>query len=140
MNFFRAGAILLLLFGIAHLAGHIAGQGAAPQNEQERQLKELLYGYKADLMGSMRSQGEILDGFSLAISVFMIGAGLMGLMLARSSDARLLGTLALAHCGWVGILLGISLRYWFLAPTTFLAAAFVCFLASAARLKGARSA
>lgn len=138
--FFRAGAVVLLLFGLAHLMGHLSSQDAPPRNEQERQLKELLHGYKSDLMGTMRSQGEIMDGFSLAISVFTIGAGLMLLTVARSRDARLLASVALVQCGWVGITLGISLRYWFLAPTSFLAVAFLCFVISVARFRGAQSA
>ncbi len=53
--FFRAGAVVLLLFGLAHLMGHLSSQDAPPRNEQERQLKELMYGHKSDLMGTMRS-------------------------------------------------------------------------------------
>lgn len=140
LHFFRAGAVVLLLFGLAHMAGHVSSQDAPPRNERERQLKELLYGHKEDLMGTMRSQGEIMDGFSLAISVFTIGAGLTLLTLARARDERLLASVALVQCGWVGITLGISLRYWFLAPTSFLAVAFVCFLISVAMLRGAQSA
>jgi len=140
LSFFRAGAVALLLFGLAHLMGHLSSKDAPPQNERERQLKELMYGYKSNLMGTMRSQGEITDGFSLAISVFTMGAGLMGLTLARSRDARLLSSVAMVHCGWVGITLGVSLRYWFLAPTSFLAVSFLCFLISMVRLRGAQSA
>lgn len=90
LNFFRAGAVVLILFGLAHLAGHLSSKDAPPQNEQERQLKELMYGYKTNLMGAMRSQGEIVDGFSLAISIFTIGAGAVALVTARSRDPRLL--------------------------------------------------
>lgn len=140
LAFFRAGAVVLMLFGLAHLMGHLSSKDAPPQNEQERQLKELLYGYKADLMGTMRSQGEIVEGFSLAISILMLGAGLTALTVARSRDPRVVASVAMVNCGWVGITLGISLRYWFLAPTSFLAVAFVCFLVSVVRLRGAQSA
>lgn len=140
LAFFRAGAVVLMLFGLAHLMGHLSSKDAPPQNEQERQLKELLYGYKVNLMGTMRSQGEIAEGFSLAISILMLGAGLMALTVARSRDPRLVASAAMVNCGWVGITLAISLRYWFLAPTSFLAVAFVCFLVSVVRLKGAQSA
>lgn len=124
-----------MLFGLAHLGGFVSSRDAPPQNERERQLQELLYGYKENLMGTLRSQGEIFDGFSLSISIFTMGAGLVALTIARSSDARLLFSVAIAECGWLGAMLGVSLRYWFAAPTLFLAVSFVCFLAGAIRLK-----
>ncbi len=140
LAFFRAGAVVLILFGLAHLAGHLSSKDAPPQNEQERQLKELMYGYKTNLMGAMRSQGEIVDGFSLAISIFTIGAGAVALVTARSRDPHLLSSIALVQCAWIGISAGISLRYWFAAPTTFLVLSFLCFLVAMVRLKGAASA
>ena len=140
VNLFRAGAVVLLLFGLAHLMGHLSGKDAPPGNEQERLLRELMYGHKVNLMGTMRSQGEITDGFSLAISVLTMGAGLAALVTARTRDARLLQSVALVQCGMVGITLGISLRYWFAAPTSFLAIALLCFLSSLVRLRAAQNA
>lgn len=118
---FRIGALVLTLGGVAHLLGHFAGKGQKPVNGTEFQLEELMYGYKTNIMGVMRSQGDIYDGMSLAFSVFLITLAAFGFVLPPSKKPALVFVASLA------VMVGISVVYWFAVPTAFLVAALACY-------------
>lgn len=122
---FRIGALILLLAGIAHLLGHFASQGVRPVNGTEFQLREMMYGYRTNVMGTMRSQGEIYDGMSLGFSVFMLTLAAIGFTVPVQRRTAIVIAASLAA------MLGISLSYWFILPTSFLAAALLCYAGSA---------
>ncbi|MBK9965129.1 MAG: hypothetical protein IPP07_09635 [Holophagales bacterium] len=131
---FRVGAWTSILTALAHLAGHVAGP-EAPKNETEAVLTELMTSYGFALPGApRRTMMELFDGFSLTFTLFLALTGILALAIARSRGAvpELYRFTAVALAGTYGILSGISLRHFFLAPTLCLALAFVAFAVSLA--------
>ena len=131
---FRVGAWTSIVTAFAHLAGHVAGP-RAPGNETEAKLTELMTGYGFALPGAPhRTMMEFFDGFSLTFSLFLALTGILALAVARSRGAvpELFRFTAVALAGTYGILLGISLRYFFLVPSLCLGLAFLAFAVSLA--------
>ncbi|MBL8238122.1 MAG: hypothetical protein JNM66_11915 [Bryobacterales bacterium] len=122
---FRIGALVSALNGILHLFGHFAGKEAKPVNSVAFQLHELMYRYKENYMGTMRTQGDFFDGMSLSYSVFMLTLAALGFTLRVERKPAIIIAAALAA------LLAISLTYWFVMPTVFLAAGMLCYAGSA---------
>jgi hypothetical protein len=122
---FRIGALILTLNGLAHLLEYFGSKGVKPVNGTEFQLNELMYGFKMNVMGTMRSQGDIFDGLSIAFTVFMLTLAALGFTLPVQKKPAIVIAVSLA------VMLGISLTYWFFMPTLFLAAGLACFAGSA---------
>jgi hypothetical protein len=122
---FRIGALVLAVTGVAHLLGWLGSRGVKPVNSTEFQLNELLYGFKTNMMGTMRTQGDIFDGMSLAFTVFMLTLAALGFTVRVEKKTAIVIAASLA------VMLGISVNYWFSMPTTFLAAGLACFAGSA---------
>ena len=121
---FKAGAVMLLLTGLVHSLS-LFGK-PIPANETEKQLLELMTNYKFNLVGSMRSMAEVLRGFSISFMVTAFGLGTLDQALSRER-AGLLKRVALVNTIWLAIMTGVSLRYFFVIPTSFLAVALVIF-------------
>lgn len=131
---FRVGAWTSIVTSLVHLAGHVAGP-QAPRNETEARLTELMTGYAFALPGAPhRTMMEFFDGFSLTFSLFLALTGILALAIDRSRGAvpELHRFTAVALAGTYGILLGVSLKYFFLAPTICLGLAFLAFALSLA--------
>jgi len=129
---FRTGAWISIVTAFVHLAGHVAGP-QAPRNETEAKLTELMTTYGFALPGApRRTMMEFFDGFSLTFTLFLALTGVLALAIARSRGAvpELYRFTAVALAGSYGILLGISLKYFFLAPTVCLGLAFIAFAVS----------
>jgi hypothetical protein len=122
---FRIGALVLTVLGVAHLLYFVAGKDVKPLNGTEFQIEQLMYGYRSNIMGAMRTQGEIFDGMSLGFAVFMFTLAAIGF----TSPVRRKTAVVIAVS--LTVMLGISLTYWFIMPTSFLAAALLCFAGSA---------
>ena len=128
---FKTGAALLLLIGLVHSLSLL--EPMVPKNDTERQLLDLMTSYKFDLMGSVRSMSNLLRGFSIA---FMLGAltlGALGLLLSRER-AGLLKRVALVNAIWLAAMTAVSLHYFFVVPTSFLAATLLIFALAWLRL------
>jgi hypothetical protein len=123
-RFFIAGGIWLVLIGLVHALSLIGKQAAA--NDTEKQLLELMTSYRFDLMGSMRSMGELLRGFSMAFMLAALVMGALDLVLSRERDG-LLRRVALVNVIWLAGMIAIALRYFFVLPTSFLAIALIFF-------------
>jgi hypothetical protein len=130
---------ILIALGFAHLGGHVAGSRQAPANDTEAQLMGLMSTYQFELPGVKRSMLELQSGFSLAFAVLPVVLGVTGLVAASTGrdNVRLLRAMTITYLGGLAILLGISLRYWFLVPTSFIALAFLFYVFSLAK-KGIR--
>ena len=129
---FRTGAWISIVTAFVHLAGHIAGP-QAPRNETEAKLTELMTTYAFALPGApRRTMMEFFDGFSLLFTLYLALTGVLALAIARSRGAvpELYRFTAIALAGSYGILLGISLKHFFLAPTVCLGLAFLAFAVS----------
>ena len=121
---FTMGALLLLLMGVVHSLS-LFGK-AVPANDTERQLLELMANYKFNLMGSMRSMDKLLRGFSISFMIAIIGLGVLDFSLRRERP-ELLRRVVLINTIWLAAMLAISLRYFFVLPTTFLGTSIVIF-------------
>ena len=129
---FRTGAWISIVTALVHLVGHVAGP-QAPRNETEAKLTELMTTYGFALPGApRRTMMELFDGFSLQFTLSLALTGILALAIARSRGAvpELYRFTAIALAGTYGILFGISLRYFFLAPSVFLGLAFLAFALS----------
>ena len=122
---FRIGALVLAVTGVAHLLGWLGSRGVKPVNSTEFQLNELLYGFKTNMMGTMRTQGDIFDGMSLAFTVFMLTLAALGFTVRVERKTGIVIAASLA------VMLGISVTDWFIMPTMCLAAALACVAGSA---------
>jgi hypothetical protein len=128
---FKTGAALLLLIGLVHSLSLL--KPMVPKNDTEKQLLDLMTNYKFNLMGSIRSMSNLLRGFSIA---FMLGAFALGALdqvLVRER-AGLLKRVALINTIWLAAMTAVSLHYFFIVPTSFLAAALLIFALAWLRL------
>lgn len=132
---FGAGAALLLLLGLVHSFSLF--EKLTPANATEKQLLDLMVGYKLNLMGSNRSMADLLRGFSVSFMLAVLGFGMLDLLLARER-AGLLKRLALINTIWLAAMTAASVRYFFVAPTSFLVAALVIFTLAWLTLPGER--
>jgi|SRR5579862_5383268 len=132
---FQAGALLLLLLGIVHSLSLF--EKLIPANATEKQLLDLMVNYKFNLMGTTRSMADLLRGFSISFMLSVLGLGILDLLLSRERVA-LLKRLALINAAWLAAMTGVSLRYFFAAPTSFLTAPLLFFTLAWLKLPGER--
>src|SRR5713101_4373733 len=121
---FKTGAVALLLLGLVHSLSLF--QKRVPANDTERQLLDLMSNYKFNLMGSFRSMAEMLRGFSVSFMMAALGFGVFDLLLSRER-AGLLKRVALINIIWLATMTAVSLHYFFIVPTSFLAATLLIF-------------
>jgi hypothetical protein len=128
---FKAGAIVLVVSGLVHSLSLINKQ--VPTNATERQLFDLMSNYKFNVMGSIRSMGDVLRGFSISFMLAALGFGTLDLMMSRERDG-ILKRLAMVNAIWLAAMTVVSLKYFFLAPTSFMAAGLLLFALAWAKL------
>jgi len=121
---FTTGAVVLVLLGLVHSLSLF--EKPVPANDTERQVMDLMSNYRFNEMGSMRSMDNFLRGFSISFMVGMLGLGALDLLLARER-AGLLKRVALINTIWLATMTAVSLRYFFVFPTSFLATALLIF-------------
>jgi hypothetical protein len=128
---FAAGCAILILLGLLHLFGHHSMVTGSGDSEGERRMLELMRVPQDMGAGFVRSTMDIVAGFSLGLSVFSVGLGVLGLVILRQgASPELLRAVATVYAGIFGVMTGVGLRYWFLAPLLLLASAFSCFIAT----------
>ena len=130
---FTTGAVVLLLLGLVHSLS-LFGK-PVPANDTERQLLDLMSNYKFNVMGSMRTMDNFLRGFSISFMLGVLGLGALDLAICRER-AGLLKRVALVNTLWLAAMLAVSLRYFFIFPTSFLATALLIFAAAWLKLPG----
>ena len=77
-------------------------------------------------MGSARSMADLMRGFSVSFMVAALGLGVLDLLLSRERPG-LLKRVALINTIWLAAMTAVSLHYFFVVPTSFLAAALLIF-------------
>lgn len=122
---FKTGAVLLLVLGLVHSLSLISPP--VPANDTERQLLDLANNYKFNLMRSQRSLWNLFLGFSICFTLATLGFGALDLVLSRE-PSTILKRVALVNALWLAIMTAISLRYFFAAPTFFLALPLLAFI------------
>jgi len=133
---FMAGAILLIVMGLVHSLSLV--KAPVPSNDTERQLRDLMSDYKFDLLGSMRSMQNLMTGFSVSFMLAALGLGAVDLSLCRE-PAELVKRIAIVNTLWLAVMTAVSVRYFFAAPTSFLAAALILFLLATLTLPRTRT-
>jgi hypothetical protein len=121
---FTSGAVLLIVLGLVHSLSLL--ETPVPKNDTERQLQDLMSNYKFNVMGSMRSMDNFMRGFSISFMLGVFCVGALDLALARENSG-LLKRVALIQTIWLAAMTAVGLRYFFVAPTSFLAAALLIF-------------
>jgi hypothetical protein len=124
---FRAGAVALLVLGLVHSLSLL--RDPVPANDTERQLLGLMSSYKFNLLGSIRTMAGMLRGFSVSFMLAALGFGIFDMTLSRER-AGLLKRAALINITWLAAMTAISLHYFFIVPTSFLAATLLIFIAA----------
>ena len=114
----------MLLLGAVHSLSLF--EKLIPANATEKQLLDLMVNYKFNLMGTTRSMADLLRGFSVSFMLSVFGFGIVDLLLSRERIA-LLKRLALINAIWLAAMTAVSLRYFFVASTSFLIAALLLF-------------
>jgi hypothetical protein len=134
VRWFRAGCWLLIALGLVHLLGHSGLMNAKPENDTERQLFDLMRGYKSNFGGWMRSMFDILAGFSLIFSLLSLTLGLTGLGVARhgANNRPLMRWVTSSYAGGIGVMTAISLAYFFTLPQVMAFCPFACFVVTLA--------
>ena len=126
---FRIGCIAAVMTAVVHLAGHVAGP-PPPGNDIEHELTRLATTYAYALPGGAnRTLMDLVDGYSLTFTVLLSVVGGVGYIVQKRSgaDAVLMTSVARALAGACAVLLVISLTYFFIVPTIFIALVTVCF-------------
>jgi len=129
---FTAGAIVLIILGLVHSLSLV--KAPVPSNDTERQLLDLMSSYKFNLMGTQRSMQNLMTGFSVAFMLAALGLGAVDFSLRRE-PTQLLKRVAFLNTLWLAAMTAVSLRYFFAAPTSFLAAALLIFLLATLTLR-----
>jgi hypothetical protein len=130
-RFFKSGGVFLILLGLVHSISFF--EKLVPANDTERLVLNLMASHKFNFMGSLRSMGDLFQGFSVA---FMLAALGMGALTVAVSNERtsLLKRVALVIAIWLALMTGVSLHYFFPAPTSFLVVALLLFVLAWLRL------
>jgi hypothetical protein len=76
---------------------------------------------------------DLMTGYSIAFLLAALGLGAVDLSLRRE-PAELIKRIAIVNALWLAAMTAVSLRYFFAAPTSFLAAALILFLLAAVTL------
>ena len=126
-RWFTVGGVFLLVLGGVHALSLIGKQ--SPANETERQLIGLMANYRFNVMGTLRSMDEFLRGFSISFMLAALVVGALDLVLRRER-AALLKQVALVNAIWLAVMTAVSLRYFFVIPTSFLVVALLIFTAA----------
>lgn len=122
---FKTGACFLILMGLVHSVSLF--EKLAPANDTERVLIGLMDSYKFNLMGSQRSVSDLFNGFSISFMVASLGFGVFDIFL-WAERSSLLKRVALANILWLAVMVGVSLHYFFAAPSSFLIVALLIFI------------
>jgi uncharacterized membrane protein len=83
--------------------------------------------YKFDLAGSLRSMDNLLTGFSICFMLAALALGAFDLLLA-GERASLLKRATLMNILWLAAMTAVSLRFFFIVPTSFLVATLLIFV------------
>jgi len=116
-----------------HMIGHVMGP-PEPQDADERRLVELMETYERDFgIGLERTTEDFVLGFSLSMSVFTLFAGLTGIAVARHGGDAAIRAVLVLDAGMCGVMLVVSLVYFFAAPASCFLLALLAFVLGLAR-------
>ncbi len=133
LRFFKFGCWAAAMTAVVHLVGFVSG-GLQPANETEQALLDTARNYQFPLPGgTRRSLMDITDGFSLSFALFLATIAGLGFLIARrgAGDPVLMTSATRTLAAFSLVLFVISLWYWFLIPTLFIATVALGFVLAA---------
>jgi hypothetical protein len=115
-RFFFAALVVLTLFGLGHLAGHLQGP-PEPASPDEATLLRLLAEVRRPPID--RTTKEIVEGFSLFLvcAPWALAAAGFALTPLSTRDPGLLRRITGIYLAFAAASTLISIRYWFFVPT-----------------------
>jgi magnesium-transporting ATPase (P-type) len=137
LRFFKFGCWAAAITAVVHLVGFVSG-GLQPANDTEQALLDTARNYQFPLPGgTRRSLMEITDGFSLSFALFLATIAGLGFLIARrgADDPVLMTSATRTLAAFSLVLFVISLWYWFLIPTLFIAMVALGFVLAAVSRK-----
>ena len=133
LRFFKFGCWATAMTAVVHLVGFVSG-GLQPANDTEQALLDTARNYQFPLPGgTRRSLMDITDGFSLSCALFFETIAGLGFLIARrgAGDPVLMTSATRTLAAFSLVLFVISLWYWFLIPTLFIATVALGFVLAA---------
>lgn len=133
LRFFKFGCWAAAMTAVVHMVGFVSG-GLQPANEIEQALLDTARNYQFPLPGgTRRSLMDITDGFSLSFALFLATIAGLGFLIARRGvgDPVLMTSATRTLAAFSLVLFVISLWYWFLIPTLFIATVALGFVLAA---------
>ena len=133
LRFFKFGCWAAAITAVVHLVGFVSG-GLQPANDTEQALLDTARNYQFPLPGgTRRSLMDITDGFSLSFALFLATIAGLGFLIARrgAGDPVLMTSATRTLAAFSLVLFVISLWYWFLIPTLFIATVALGFVLAA---------
>ena len=133
LRFFKFGCWAAAMTAVVHMVGFVSG-GLQPANEVEQALLDTARNYQFPLPGgTRRSLMDITDGFSLSFALFLATIAGLGFLIARrgADDPVLMTSATRTLAAFSLVLFVISLWYWFLIPTLFIATVALGFVLAA---------
>ncbi|HYN09187.1 MAG TPA: hypothetical protein VES67_17530 [Vicinamibacterales bacterium] len=133
LRFFTFGCWAAAITAVVHLLGFVSG-GLQPANDTEDALLDTARNYQFLLPGgTRRSLMDLMDGFSLSFALFLATIAGVGFLISRRGvdDPILMRAATRALAAFSLVLFVISLWYWFLIPTLFIAAMALGFVLAA---------
>jgi len=137
LRFFKFGCWAAAITAVVHLVGFVSG-GLQAANETEQALLDTARNYQFPLPGgTRRSLMDITDGFSLSFALFLATIAGLGFLIARrgADDPVLMTSATRTLAAFSLVLFVISLWYWFLIPTLFIATVALGFVLAAVSRK-----
>lgn len=125
---FIIGCVLLVLTGLAHALGQLAGPAPAG-NDTEKTLVELMTTYEFNMLGRHLTLMTVMVGFGWMFSVAFLMQGVGGLVLMRGSwnDVALVRRLAALNLIFLVLALLVAVIFFPQPPIAFIVAAIPCF-------------
>jgi len=120
MRWFKAACYILIASALVHSLSFLT-PAPAPVDATEATLQDLVAHYKKDMMGAQQSLGDIVHGFLISFSILPFPMAATGLIVARGSERATVGRIAATYAAGLLVMTGVSIVWWFLAPTAFLA-------------------
>ena len=132
---FKVGCYLAVATALVHMLGaHILA--SPPETDEHRRLFEMMESTALGLPGAPgHTMMDIQKGFSLTYALMLALTGGLGLIVARRGvqDPTLMLAVARALAGGYLVMTVLGFTNFFIVPTMFMAAVFVCFALASVR-------
>jgi len=120
---YKIGCWAFVLVGV----GHIVTSMLIPTTPERTIIVQTMKEFSISMIGTESNLYLFHEGFSLMMGILLISYGLLNLSMLKTSEAPSKNTI-IVNAATSIIALVISIKYFFLVPTTLLSIAFLCFL------------